>query len=201
MFARSLIADGEPMPEEDDQEKQVEDEMLRMMQEEEEEEEGQAEEAGEPGEASGEDLEAEMLRAMQEETAAGGGQSGGDDADLEAQMLQAMMAETGASSEVDAQEALQKTQSLLPGQELSSKNIGRLIDIRLTISIELGQTKVPISTLLGWTEGSLIELEKVSGEPVDVLVNGSPFARGEVVVISENFGVRLTEIRSALPPR
>ena len=187
------------MPEEADNGDQVEAEMLRMMQE--EGGEGQAEEPEEPGEAPDDDLEAEMLRAMQEEMATGGGESGGDDADLEAQMLQAMMAETGASSEVDAHQALQKTQSLLPGQELSSKNIGRLIDVRLTVSIELGQTKVPISTLLGWTEGSLIELDKVSGEPVDVLINGKSFARGEVVVISENFGVRLTEIRPALPAR
>lgn len=62
------------------------------------------------------------------------------------------------------------------------------------VTIVMGTTEVPFNTAMGWTEGSLIELDKVAGEPVDILVNGKLCARGEVVVISENFGVRITQI-------
>ena len=65
----------------------------------------------------------------------------------------------------------------------------------LSVSIELGRTKEPISTVLEWTEGSLIELSKGSGDAVDVLINGKAFAKGEVVTIAENFGVRITDIQ------
>jgi len=183
------------MPEESD-EQGIEAEMLRMM-EEQDQEEGEPEDEGTSAEEGASD--ADLLEAM---VAGDEGQvqdSGGDEDDLEAQMLQAMMAETGAESETEAQEALDKAQSLLPGQELSTNNLSRLIDIKLSVAIELGRTEVPISMLLGWTEGSLIELEKVSGEPVEVLINGKFYGRGEVVVVSENFGVRLTEIAPAPP--
>ena len=154
-------------PEENDNESSIEVEMLKMMQEE-------GEDEGQP--AAEADPEA------------------GAEVGLEAQMLQTMMAETGAASQAEVETALQKTQSLLPEQELSLANIQRLIDIKLAVSIELGRTEVLISTILGWAEGSLIELDKASGDPVDVLINGKTLARGEVVVISENFGVRLTEM-------
>jgi flagellar motor switch protein FliN/FliY len=66
--------------------------------------------------------------------------------------------------------------------------------VSLSIIIELGRTETSIDNLLEWSEGSLIELDKVSGEAVDVYINGKPFAQGEVVTVAENFGVRLTEI-------
>jgi flagellar motor switch protein FliN/FliY len=83
------------------------------------------------------------------------------------------------------------------GISVSPGNIGRVLDVKLSVSIELGNTEENINTLLQWTEGSLIELDKVSGEPVDVIVNNKPYARGEVVVIAECFGVRLTKISPA----
>ena len=66
--------------------------------------------------------------------------------------------------------------------------------LEVDLSVELGRTRVPIETLLNWREGSLLELHKESGEAADVLVNGEPFARGEVVSVNDNFGVRLVEL-------
>jgi len=73
-------------------------------------------------------------------------------------------------------------------------NIDLLLDIPLNITVELGQTKKTIKDILDLSPGSVIELDKLAGEPVDVLVNNRPIAKGEVVVIDENFGVRITEI-------
>ncbi len=189
----------------------VAEEMMRMMQEEIGGEAGETpdaeavetpdsgeEESGE--DAADADLEAQMRLAIEAEdgeASAGGGESG--DADLEAEMLQAMMAETSADTPEDAQQALQQTQAMLPGVDINTHNVVRLLEVKLSITIELGRTGVDIATLLAWSEGSLIELDKVSGEAVDVLINGKPYARGEVVTISENFGVRLIEILPALP--
>ncbi len=71
-----------------------------------------------------------------------------------------------------------------------------LFDVPLTITVELGRTKMTLKQVLDLSVGSLIELDKLTGEPVDILVNGKLIARGEVVVIDENFGVRITEIVS-----
>lgn len=75
-------------------------------------------------------------------------------------------------------------------------NITLLMDIYMQLTVELGRTKMQIKDILALGEGSIIELEKLAGEPVDLLVNGKLIARGEVVVIDENFGVRVTEIVS-----
>lgn len=66
--------------------------------------------------------------------------------------------------------------------------------LKVDFSVELGRTRVPIETLLNWREGSLLELNKESGEAADVRVNGEPFAKGEVVSVNDNFGVRLVEL-------
>lgn len=76
-------------------------------------------------------------------------------------------------------------------------NIGKLIDINMQMTVELGRTKTSIRNILQWGEGSIVELTKLAGEPVDILVNGKPIARGEVMVIDENFAVRVTEIITA----
>lgn len=74
------------------------------------------------------------------------------------------------------------------------RNIDSLLDISLPITIELGRTKMLVRDVLDLGPGSVIELDKVSGEPVDLYVNDKRFARGEVVIIEENFGVRITEL-------
>ncbi|MCR4739636.1 MAG: flagellar motor switch phosphatase FliY [Lachnospiraceae bacterium] len=76
----------------------------------------------------------------------------------------------------------------------SQENISLIKDVPLEVTVELGRTSKSISDILDFAPGTIIELERIAGEPVDVLVNGKMVARGEVVVIEENFGVRVTEI-------
>ena len=76
----------------------------------------------------------------------------------------------------------------------SSKNIELLLDVDLPVSIELGRTKMSISDILGLGPGSVVELNKLAGEPVDLLVNNKVVAKGEVVVVDENFGLRITQL-------
>lgn len=73
-------------------------------------------------------------------------------------------------------------------------SIDLLRDVPLTVTAELGRTKMMVKEILRLGVGSVIELEKLTGEPVDILVNGKPIARGEVVASDENFGVRITEV-------
>ncbi|MBP5402500.1 MAG: flagellar motor switch protein FliN [Treponema sp.] len=77
-------------------------------------------------------------------------------------------------------------------------NISLIMDVFMEMTVELGRTKKQIRDILGMGEGTIIELDKLAGEPVDILVNHKPIAKGEVVVIDENFGVRVTEILSPL---
>ena len=77
-------------------------------------------------------------------------------------------------------------------------NIGLIMDVFMEMTVELGRTKKSIKDILGMGEGTIIELDKLAGEPVDILVNHKPIAKGEVVVIDENFGVRVTEILSPM---
>ena len=74
------------------------------------------------------------------------------------------------------------------------ENIGLIMDVPLEVTVELGRTSKLISEILDFAPGTIIELDKIAGEPIDILVNGKFVARGEVVVIEENFGVRVTEI-------
>lgn len=77
-----------------------------------------------------------------------------------------------------------------------SRNLNMLLDIPLQVTVELGRTKRSVKEILELTSGSVIELDKLAGEPVDILVNARLVAKGEVVVIDENFGVRITDIVS-----
>jgi flagellar motor switch protein FliN/FliY len=82
------------------------------------------------------------------------------------------------------------------GAEAVHHNIDLLLDVKMPVAIELGRTELPISELLSMGPGSVVELDKLAGEPVDLLVNGKVIARGEVVVVDENFGVRITMLMS-----
>ncbi|EIJ81490.1 flagellar motor switch protein [Bacillus methanolicus PB1] len=81
-------------------------------------------------------------------------------------------------------------------QETESRNLNILLDIPLQITVELGRTRRSVKEILDISAGSIIELDKLAGEPVDILVNNRLIAKGEVVVIDENFGVRVTDIIS-----
>jgi flagellar motor switch protein FliN/FliY len=80
------------------------------------------------------------------------------------------------------------------GEHLKLESI---LDIPVTLSMEIGRTKISIRNLLQLNQGSVVELDRLAGEPMDVLVNGTLIAHGEVVVVNEKFGVRLTDVISA----
>ena len=85
------------------------------------------------------------------------------------------------------------------GKERNSgkeRNLDLILDIPLKVTVELGRTKMIVSDLLNLGQGSVIELNKLAGEPMEVLVNDKLVARGEAVVVNEKFGVRLTDIIS-----
>ena len=82
--------------------------------------------------------------------------------------------------------------------KLKVQNLDFILDVPLKVSVELGRAQVVIKDLLQLGQGSVLELDKLAGEPLEVLVNGKLVARGEVVVVNEKFGVRLTDIISPL---
>jgi len=98
---------------------------------------------------------------------------------------------------------IETLQAGFPAQEASSEdahksevNLDMILDVPVTLSLEIGRTKMPIRTLLQLNQGSVIELERGAGEPLDVYVNGTLIAHGEVVVINDRFGMRLTDVVS-----
>lgn len=75
-------------------------------------------------------------------------------------------------------------------------NLDVILDVPVTISMEIGRTRINIRNLLQLTQGSVVELDRLAGEPMDVLVNGTLIAHGEVVVVNDKFGIRLTDVLS-----
>lgn len=80
------------------------------------------------------------------------------------------------------------------GNEVPVNDINMVLDIPVQLSVELGRTKVPIKYILQLAQGSVVELDALAGEPMDVLVNGYLIAQGEVVVVNDKFGIRLTDV-------
>jgi len=78
----------------------------------------------------------------------------------------------------------------------NNQNLDLLMDVNLQLSVELGRSELPIKKVLELTKGSIVELDKVAGEPVALYANGKHIADGEVVVIEDNFGLRITNISS-----
>ncbi len=105
------------------------------------------------------------------------------------------MEKTDEQKEPDNGAPFDELQSV--GQDDSQKrDIDFLLDIPLEVTVELGRTKMLIQELLQLGQGSVVELDKLAGEPMEILVNNKLIARGEVVVVNEKFGVRLTDIIS-----
>ena len=126
--------------------------------------------------------------------------SGGGDFDLSGLMRQTQLTSlnlTGRELSVEDYAALQ---AALPDCDiawsvpLGAENINLILDVPLQITVELGKCKKSIKEILGFSMGSVIVLDRLAGELVDILVNGKLFARGEVVVIDDNYGVRVTDI-------
>jgi flagellar motor switch protein FliN/FliY len=78
----------------------------------------------------------------------------------------------------------------------SSDNLEYILDVALQVSVEVGRSKMTVQDLLQLGQGSVVELHKLAGEPLDVFINGKHVARGEAVIVNEKFGIRLTEIIS-----
>jgi flagellar motor switch protein FliN/FliY len=76
-------------------------------------------------------------------------------------------------------------------------NLEAILDVPVTLSMEVGRTRIPIRNLLQLNQGSVVELDRAAGEPFDVVVNGTLVAHGEVVVVNEKFGIRITDVVSA----
>ena len=102
---------------------------------------------------------------------------------------------------VNVQAAANATPASLPTLEAGGGgapdvNLDVILDVTVTLSIEVGRTRIPIRNLLQLSQGSVVELERAAGEPLDVYVNGTLIAHGEVVMVNEKFGVRLTDVVS-----
>ena len=113
----------------------------------------------------------------------------------EADMLAAMaMANPGMDLPDPASNSMLPTQDGLGSRH--DVNIDVILDVPVTLSLEVGRTRLPIRSLLQLNQGSVVELERAAGEPLDVYVNGTLIAHGEVVVVNEKFGIRLTDVIS-----
>jgi flagellar motor switch protein FliN/FliY len=126
----------------------------------------------------------------------GNGGNGGDGGDLGWEDVQAEMEMSRAKApKLEAQEM--QFEELKKGEpSKSSLDIDFILDIPLSVNVELGRTRLLISELLQLGQGSVIELTKLAGEPMDIYINQRLIARGEVVVVNEKFGIRLTDIIS-----
>lgn len=128
----------------------------------------------------------------------GGSQDDAALADAWAAALEAQGAGDGGDDKIDIRpaqlEEFQHDKTVPPGD---STNLDVILDIPVTMSMEIGRTKISIRNLLQLNQGSVVELDRLAGEPMDVLVNGTLIAHGEVVVVNEKFGIRLTDVISA----
>jgi len=141
------------------------------------------------GEAGDDNIsEDDWAAAMQEQAASEG------DIDYEAEKVAADLA-AAANSPYQAKPASQLFEDLGDGSKQRSINdYDMILDIPVQITVELGRTKITIRNLLQLAHGSVVELDGLAGEPMDVLVNGTLIAQGEVVVVNDKFGIRLTDI-------
>ena len=106
-----------------------------------------------------------------------------------------LAADEAAARDQPVAEAMPDAQ-ILESRPKSEVNIEAILDIPVTLSVEVGRARIPIRNLLQLTQGSVVELERGAGEALDVFVNGTLIAHGEVVVVNDKFGIRLTDVIS-----
>lgn len=103
------------------------------------------------------------------------------------------------ANEMDVQVAeLDELEEDRPITQEEKRKLDTILDIPVTISMEVGRSEISIRNLLQLNQGSVVELDRVAGEPLDVLVNGTLIAHGEVVVVNDKFGIRLTDVISQI---
>ncbi|MFT7235616.1 MAG: flagellar motor switch protein FliN/FliY [Methylophagaceae bacterium] len=101
----------------------------------------------------------------------------------------------GMDAEVAELEEFDEDREITPKEK---RKLDTILDIPVTIAMEVGRSNISIRNLLQLNQGSVVELDRVAGEPLDVLVNGTLIAHGEVVVVNDKFGIRLTDVISQL---
>nr|WP_217450853.1 flagellar motor switch protein FliN [Vogesella oryzae] len=111
-----------------------------------------------------------------------------------AEQEQVDAASAAAAAEVKPASALFPDFSAAGSAQAVPQNLDMILDIPVQLTVELGRTKIAIRNLLQLAQGSVVELDGLAGEPMDVLVNGCLIAQGEVVVVNDKFGIRLTDI-------
>jgi len=142
---------------------------------------------------------------LADEVAGGVEEAEGDDQALADEWAAAMeeAGETEEDEEPEADDGIRqveldelKDESLPPQNKDGGPELDVILDIPVRISMEVGATKIPIRNLLQLNQGSVVELDRLAGEPLDVLVNGTLIAHGEVVMVNDKFGIRLTDVVS-----
>lgn len=131
-------------------------------------------------------------QALADEWAAALGESGDGQADIDALLA----ADAGNAANRMTMEEFGGVAKSNGAVTLDGPNLDVILDIPVSISMEVGSTDINIRNLLQLNQGSVIELDRLAGEPLDVLVNGTLIAHGEVVVVNEKFGIRLTDVIS-----
>lgn len=130
-------------------------------------------------------------------------EGGGEDQDALAAEWAAALAESGAAAPAVAEEVQSAPEQVAPAAfsafsptslPSTANDINMILDIPVQLTVELGRTRIPIKNILQLAQGSVVELDALAGEPMDVLVNGYLIAQGEVVVVNDKFGIRLTDI-------
>ena len=131
------------------------------------------------------------------------GAAGGDEQDAMAAEWEAALAQQTSSTDSSAGSASQLSDQMMPASFANfgpsnasgaGNDINMILDIPVQLTVELGRTRIPIKNILQLAQGSVVELDAMAGEPMDVLVNGFLIAQGEVVVVNDKFGIRLTDI-------
>ena len=128
-----------------------------------------------------------------------------NDQDMDNAWNEALAEQAGAASSATDQESDSSQYEKAEFNELQNEirggkedvNLEVILDIPVTLSVEIGRTRQTIRNLLQLNQGSVVELDRLAGEPMDVLVNGTLIAHGEIVVVNEKFGIRLTDVISA----
>lgn len=110
--------------------------------------------------------------------------------------IDAMLNQSSGPAKAPMQDFPEQHNSQEPLTSLGGPNLDVILDIPVSISMEVGSTDISIRNLLQLNQGSVVELDRLAGEPLDVLVNGTLIAHGEVVVVNEKFGIRLTDVIS-----
>lgn len=141
---------------------------------------------------SDQDLADEWAAALEEQ----GGEEGSADDDWAAAMAEQAESETQAEAPKADAKAAPMTKLDDSGKPRTDVNMDMVLDIPVTISMEIGRTRISIRNLLQLSQGSVVELDRLAGEPMDVLVNDTLIAHGEVVVVNDKFGIRLTDVIS-----